>query len=128
MRLDERLFVALLLCASSAFAWPWSGSGEKKVSAEDQARIKDSLQLEEVRNLQREVDALVEAGGPLELRARREIALGGEVGEEGLAVVVGGALGLALLGGRAHEIAGIAPGAVREFEEAQEGEVGREGV
>ena len=48
----------LLLCASSAFAWPWSGSGEKKVSAEDQARIKDSLQMEEVRNLQREVDAL----------------------------------------------------------------------
>ena len=48
----------LLLCASSAFAWPWSNSGEKKVSAEDQARIKDSLQMEEVRNLQREVEAL----------------------------------------------------------------------
>ena len=46
------------LSVTSAFAWPWSGSGEKKVSAEDQARIKDSLQLEEVRNLQREVDAL----------------------------------------------------------------------
>ena len=48
----------LFLSASSAFAWPWSNSGEKKVSAEDQARIKDSLQMEEVRNLQREVDAL----------------------------------------------------------------------
>ena len=48
----------LFLSASSAFAWPWSGSGEKKVSAEDQARIKDSLQMEEFRNLQREVDAL----------------------------------------------------------------------
>ncbi len=46
------------LSVTSAFAWPWSNSGEKKVSAEDQARIKDSLQLEEVRNLQREVDAL----------------------------------------------------------------------
>ena len=69
MRLDERretreervfkgFFVALLLCASSAFAWPWSGSGESKATAEDQARIKDSLQTEEVRNLQREVEAL----------------------------------------------------------------------
>ena len=48
----------LFLSASSAFAWPWSASGEKKVSAEDQARIKDSLQMEEFRNLQREVDAL----------------------------------------------------------------------
>ena len=46
------------LSVTSAFAWPWSNSGEKKASAEDQARIKDSLQLEEVRNLQREVDAL----------------------------------------------------------------------
>ena len=49
--------IAVLLCATSAFAWPWS-SGEKKPSAEDQARIKDSLQMEEVRALQREVDAL----------------------------------------------------------------------
>ena len=49
--------IAVLLCATSAFAWPWS-SGEKKPSAEDQARIKDSLQMEEVRALQREVEAL----------------------------------------------------------------------
>ena len=49
---------ALLLLATSAFAWPWSDSGEKKQSAEDQARIKDSLQTVEVRNLQREVEAL----------------------------------------------------------------------
>ena len=49
---------AFLLLASSAFAWPWSDSGEKKQSAEDQARIKDSLQTVEVRNLQREVEAL----------------------------------------------------------------------
>ena len=48
----------VLLLASSAFAWPWSGSGESKPSAEDQARIRDSLQTEEVRNLQREVEAL----------------------------------------------------------------------
>ena len=46
-----------LFLASSAFAWPWS-SGEKKSNAEDQARIKDSLQMEEVRGLQREVEAL----------------------------------------------------------------------
>jgi len=50
------LFV-LLFCAVSAFAWPWS-NGEKKPSAEDQERIKDSLQLEEVRTLQREVETL----------------------------------------------------------------------
>ena len=49
--------VILLFLATSAFAWPWSSS-EKKASAEDQARIKDSLQMEEVRNLQREVEAL----------------------------------------------------------------------
>lgn len=46
-----------LFLASSAFAWPWS-SGEKKSTAEDQARIKDSLQMEEVRGLQREVETL----------------------------------------------------------------------
>lgn len=46
-----------LFLASTAFAWPWS-SGEKKPTAEDQARIKDSLQMEEVRSLQREVEAL----------------------------------------------------------------------
>ena len=49
--------IAVLLCATSAFAWPWS-SGEKKPTADDQARIKDSLQMEEVRALQREVEAL----------------------------------------------------------------------
>ncbi|OWU98745.1 MotA/TolQ/ExbB proton channel family protein [Fibrobacter sp. UWR2] len=49
--------IAVLLCATSAFAWPWS-SGEKKSTAEDQARIKDSLQMEEVRTLQREVETL----------------------------------------------------------------------
>ena len=46
-----------LFLASSAFAWPWS-NGDKKQSAEDQERIKDSLQLEEVRTLQREVETL----------------------------------------------------------------------
>ena len=46
-----------LLLASSAFAWPWS-SKEKTPTAEDQERIKDSLQLEEVRSLQREVETL----------------------------------------------------------------------
>ena len=49
---------ALMISATSAFAWPWSNSGETKSTAEDQARIKDSLQTEEVRNLQREVEAL----------------------------------------------------------------------
>ena len=53
-----RKIIAVLLCATSAFAWPWSESGEKKQTAEDQARIKDSLQTVEVRNLQREVEAL----------------------------------------------------------------------
>ena len=51
-------YIAVLLLATSAFAWPWSGSGESKASVEDQARIKDSLQLEEVRTLQREVETL----------------------------------------------------------------------
>ena len=50
------LFV-LLFCAVSAFAWPWS-SNEKKQTAEDEARIKDSLQLVEVRSLQREIETL----------------------------------------------------------------------
>lgn len=49
--------IAVLLLATSAFAWPWS-NGDKKQSAEDQERIKDSLQLEEVRTLQREVETL----------------------------------------------------------------------
>ena len=58
MFMPYSLFVALIFAlASSSFAWPWS-SGEKKQSAEDQTRIKDSLQMEEVRNLQREVEAL----------------------------------------------------------------------
>jgi biopolymer transport protein ExbB len=52
------LFSAVFFMTSSAFAWPWSESGEKKQTAEDQARIKDSLQTVEVRNLQREVEAL----------------------------------------------------------------------
>ena len=51
------VFLIPLFFAVSAFAWPWS-NGEKKQSAEDQERIKDSLQLEEVRTLQREVEAL----------------------------------------------------------------------
>ncbi|MBR6448942.1 MAG: MotA/TolQ/ExbB proton channel family protein [Fibrobacter sp.] len=50
------LFFIILLLASSAFAWPWSSNKEK--SAEDQARIKDSLLQVEVRNLQREVETL----------------------------------------------------------------------
>ena len=45
----------VLLFASSAFAWPWSSD---KKNAEDEARIKDSLLQVEVRNLQREVEAL----------------------------------------------------------------------
>jgi len=45
----------LLMLASSAFAWPWSSD---KKSAEDEARIKDSLLQVEVRNLQREVETL----------------------------------------------------------------------
>ena len=45
----------VLLFASSAFAWPWSSD---KKSAEDEARIKDSLLQVEVRNLQREVETL----------------------------------------------------------------------
>lgn len=40
----------------SAFAWPWSS--DKKTDAADEARIQDSLQREELKNLQREVDAL----------------------------------------------------------------------
>ena len=51
------LIFAVLFLASSAFAWPWS-SKEKTPTAEDQERIKDSLQLEEVRSLQREVETL----------------------------------------------------------------------
>ena len=45
----------ILMLASSAFAWPWSSD---KKNAEDEARIKDSLLQVEVRNLQREVEAL----------------------------------------------------------------------
>jgi biopolymer transport protein ExbB len=52
-----KMSLVLVLLASSAFAWPWS-SKEKKPTAEDQERIKDSLQLEEVRSLQREVETL----------------------------------------------------------------------
>lgn len=49
------LFVLVLFFTSSAFAWPWSND---KKSAEDEARIKDSLLQVEVRNLQREVETL----------------------------------------------------------------------
>ena len=53
---DSVKFLAvILLLASSAFAWPWSSD---KKSAEDEARIKDSLLQVEVRNLQREVETL----------------------------------------------------------------------
>ena len=45
----------ILMFASSAFAWPWSSD---KKNTEDEARIKDSLLQDEVRNLQREVEAL----------------------------------------------------------------------
>ena len=55
-RLASLLFV-VLLSASSAFAWPWS-SKEVSASPEDQARIKDSLEMEEVKSLQREVETL----------------------------------------------------------------------
>ena len=50
-----KFFAVILLLASSAFAWPWSSD---KKSAEDEARIKDSLLQVEVRNLQREVETL----------------------------------------------------------------------
>ena len=54
----RNLSIAIMLSlATSAFAWPWS-NGEKTQTAEDQARIKDSLQMEEVRTLQREVETL----------------------------------------------------------------------
>lgn len=49
------IFTLVLLFSSSAFAWPWSSD---KKSAEDEARIKDSLLQVEVRNLQREVETL----------------------------------------------------------------------
>ena len=50
-----KYLVIVLMLASSAFAWPWSSD---KKSAEDEARIKDSLLQVEVRNLQREVETL----------------------------------------------------------------------
>ena len=50
-----KFLAVILLLASSAFAWPWSND---KKSAEDEARIKDSLLQVEVRNLQREVETL----------------------------------------------------------------------
>lgn len=49
------IFTLVLLFSSSVFAWPWSSD---KKSAEDEARIKDSLLQVEVRNLQREVETL----------------------------------------------------------------------
>lgn len=56
----EVIFVTLLalfLLSTNAFAWPWSS--DKKKNPEEQARIQDSLKREEVKNLQREVDALM---------------------------------------------------------------------
>ena len=50
-----KFLAVILMLASSAFAWPWSSD---KKSAEDEARIKDSLLQVEVRNLQREVETL----------------------------------------------------------------------
>ena len=50
-----KFLAVILMLASSAFAWPWSND---KKSAEDEARIKDSLLQVEVRNLQREVETL----------------------------------------------------------------------
>ena len=50
-----KFFAIVLMLVSSAFAWPWSSD---KKSAEDEARIKDSLLQVEVRNLQREVETL----------------------------------------------------------------------
>ncbi|WP_406538728.1 MotA/TolQ/ExbB proton channel family protein [Fibrobacter sp.] len=50
-----KFLAIVLMLASSAFAWPWSSD---KKSAEDEARIKDSLLQIEVRNLQREVETL----------------------------------------------------------------------
>ncbi|OWV21021.1 flagellar motor protein MotA [Fibrobacter sp. UWB2] len=50
-----KFFAIVMMLASSAFAWPWSSD---KKSAEDEARIKDSLLQIEVRNLQREVETL----------------------------------------------------------------------
>ena len=50
-----KFLAIVLMLASSAFAWPWSSD---KKSAEDEARIKDSLLQVEVRNLQREVETL----------------------------------------------------------------------
>ena len=52
------LLFAVLLSASSAFAWPWSSKDGAAPTAEDQARIKDSLEMEQVKTLQREVETL----------------------------------------------------------------------
>lgn len=50
------ILLALLLLSTNALAWPWSS--DKKKNLEEQARIQDSLKREELKNLQREVDAL----------------------------------------------------------------------
>lgn len=52
-----KIFAAVLLSSACAFAWPGSSSKEEKAAAE-QARIQNSLKLVELKNLQREVDAL----------------------------------------------------------------------
>ena len=52
------VFLIPLFFAVSAFAWPWSGEGEKKSDPAKEAQIQDSLKREELKKLQREVDAL----------------------------------------------------------------------
>lgn len=52
-----KIFSAILLSSVCVFAWPGSSSKQEKAAAE-QARIQDSLKLVELKNLQREVDAL----------------------------------------------------------------------
>lgn len=52
-----KVMFLVVLCAMSAFAWPGSSS-KKEAAAAEQARIQDSLKLVELKNLQREVDAL----------------------------------------------------------------------
>lgn len=50
--------VLVALVAASAFAWPWSSSKDKEAKAIETERIQDSLKNVELKNLQREIDAL----------------------------------------------------------------------
>ena len=50
--------LCVALMSSSSFAWFGSSSKEAEKKEQDQARIQDSLKLVELKNLQREVDAL----------------------------------------------------------------------